>query len=601
MKKEQDLDDTNETFELEYPNDLVKSKTPESQRPGATLTSGTKVGEELVGGVESQEVPQRPNLGSSQISQSRKRRRKPLGKDVCLSLGDIATVEKVTPAAAKRLINDDAAFVLRPWKKAKPTESISAASTIALSTSMVPSAGIRRIKALKGGLSVGAQPTSITPAVPSPEPIPAPAVFPLDQSTPGPAVPPLVQSTPGPTVPPLVQSTPAAAHSDSIPGPKSSNTATGSTIAVTESPRDVPPQRISKKGTTATSEADITNAAGSKPYQKHPRHWNNDGNIIVAIGGVGYKLHRSRLENTSGLLRRIIKVSFDAIQADGRTAGKDNKSGLKIAWVKQGERAGEVMVPVITLDEVKGMNSVDWERLVDAMDDAITYARNPPPLGQVYSILRASYELRFLSFARWARSIIEADIWSEDLAKLGTPPPDDADPVEALSLGRRCWMPGVAKRAMYELLKDKLFWQGSSAKGEKQSRIKLPMKEIMLLTSARAKLQMRWIKETSQLSDALIPCGAEVQAGARPCVGLTPLAAHEVHRGLVIQSDVQGRYVDDIIGGLDALSNLAWGAEGGFCLGCVEQLTGNWTAAQRETWKDCEELFDIRRESVSVA
>ncbi|KAF6751499.1 hypothetical protein DFP72DRAFT_779323, partial [Ephemerocybe angulata] len=118
----------------------------------------------------------------------------------------------------------------------------------------------------------------------------------------------------------------------------------------------------------------------------------------------------------------------------------------------------------------------------------------PPSLYRVYSILRASHSLSIPTFELWARKIV-TDASSDDLHELGSEIPQDVDLIEVLNLGRSFALPGVVKRVMYELLKDEVFMQRSDDRDDGGSNLtaKLSLDDVLLLTSARAKLQLRWI------------------------------------------------------------------------------------------------------------
>lgn len=233
-------------------------------------------------------------------------------------------------------------------------------------------------------------------------------------------------------------------------------------------------------------------------------------------------------------------------------------------------------------------------------------------------------------------------MWSEDLDSIrGSVVNDDLDSnaskdirthglsaTEAVVLGRLCGVKGVVKRGMYELVKSETFEQGCSeeddeddsdsgvgqaggsrAKGKgkrrngdgekdsKRKRERLTQKDYMKLTTARSRLLSRWMRETAQFPEELLPCAtstarAEVyraaedtsgrtdgEAGSKEigegtgernkdedrewkgCTGSDPLAAREAHRRLVLQSGVQEAYLNDVVGGLGVLISLNWGRD----------------------------------------
>lgn len=396
---------------------------------------------------------------------------------------------------------------------------------------------------------------------------------------------------------PSTQHVPANASPSADAAPSSSTTLnsslyTGGPSTVSTTPSTS--QLVSAHNTpSATAAPNVPILA----YRQHERHWNRDGNLIVVIGGVGYKLHQSRVAKLSKWFSALIAEASDDATGSGiftyQGKGKERMVESDQQIRRRAGVDGRKGILRVELDEVEER---DWETLVDALDDAITYFQNPPSLNQVYAILRAARALSFPAFESWAKTIVQ-DAWSDDLKRLGEPLPQGADPVEAMTVGRRCGMPTVLKRAIYELLKDELFYQDADdaheADGDEGgggSNAVLSTKVILLLTSARAKLQSSWVRETAQFPDALLQppnCGG-------PCTSMDANAAHTAHRELVIRSGVQERYMNDVIGGFGELAEGKW-AQKGFCPTCVGTLRAGWRASTDRVWGECDELFGLVR------
>ncbi|KAF6750220.1 hypothetical protein DFP72DRAFT_911379 [Ephemerocybe angulata] len=391
-----------------------------------------------------------------------------------------------------------------------------------------------------------------------------------------------------------------------IPGPIATLPTPYSSMTMTCSPNAAGPSTVSTNPSTSQLlSAHNTPSATAAPnvpipaYRQHERHWNRDGNLIVVIGGVGYKLHQSRVAKLSKWFSALIAESSDDAAGSGIVTyegkGKERmvesdeqirrRAGVSVDWEKSAEDGADVVLRV-ELDEMKWVEEQDWEMLVDALDDAITYFQNPPPLTCLYAVLRAARALSFPAFESWAKTIVQG-AWSDDLKQLGEPLPQGADPVGAMTVGRRCGMPGVLKRAigMPTIAREA---DGDERGG--RSNAVLPTKVILLLTSARAKLQSIWVRETAQFPDALLQppnCGG-------PCTSMDANAAHTAHRELVIRSGVQERYMNDVIGGFVELAEGKW-AQKGFCPTCVGTLRAGWRASRDRVWGECDELFGLVR------
>lgn len=317
-------------------------------------------------------------------------------------------------------------------------------------------------------------------------------------------------------------------------------------------------------------------APATTGYRKHSRHWNPDGSLIVVVGGVGYRLSRSRLTKLSNALADVLKSS---------TAKAPKWPGVSATLEKESDGG---KIPVVHLDEATCVDGRDWERLVDVLD-APDFRDDPPSLSRVYSVLRASHALSIHTFEQWAREIV-TDTWSDDLHELGSKIPQGADLVEVLNLGRSFALPGLVKRVMYELLKDEVFMQQSddADDGDSNFTAKLSLDDVLVLTSARAKLQLRWIRETVKFPRAQmkVPC-------LPSCIFCRKGGAGSAHQKLVANCGMQEAYLNDVLAGFDALAKLPWAEEDGFCCRCAPVMAGLWRKAKVQIWEECDKLFGV--------
>ncbi|KAF5320508.1 hypothetical protein D9611_010707 [Ephemerocybe angulata] len=347
---------------------------------------------------------------------------------------------------------------------------------------------------------------------------------------------------------------------------------------------------------TDVEEDDSAHPSGIHRHPKHDRHWEEDGNVIVSLGDMMYRLYRGRLARESEWFsdgfKRVtsVKGKGKATENDPFSLDYDEETRMEVVFVD--------------LNRV-GVCKKDWETLMDMVDDAVIYLGMSLSMDKLTAILRASHLLRFNRVEVGAKRVLR-DAWSDDLDRLRKKRRvGSRDAAAALAIARTCGgLPGVVKRSMYQLLKDESLGQGQDSYGKgkegETGRVGLATGDIVLLISARAKLQKRWMNETAQYPEALLPCphdttydaSAEIKGG---CVAKDPLAAREAHRKLVIASGFQDEWVNDVMGGLEALQSLPWGDEGKFCMGCVEELGRMWHNAREQTWDDCEGWFDIVR------
>ncbi|RXW15093.1 hypothetical protein EST38_g10761 [Candolleomyces aberdarensis] len=435
------------------------------------------------------------------------------------------------------------------------------------------------------------------------------------------------------------------------PQPRSKPRSTGS---MAPPPSTVPPtfaeSSISNASSNSSTNSNPNNQSSSliaANYTKHPEFWQLDGSLQVQIRNVRFKLTRSRMVRISGLFKDVI----DSVSSKAR--GKRRMGGVRVSW--------EGTMPVVTLDEEKVVSASDFEVWVRAVEDTFSYLASGPSLTSIYALQRASTALRSPSPLAHATKVV-SDVWSGDLKKLTTTKLSGATEVLALSRksgGIGGTMDGVVKRAMYELLRHETFEQedsdsdeddceifsvhGSSEEedevypknrsskggrhGDNRKKWKLPTKDVMLLTSARAKLQRRWMKDTAVYPGELLPCQGlssspttssttSTSSGQLPprapsaCPGTNPPLAQEVFRKLLLSApssaaesnlndedtiDHVEAYMDDVVCGYTALLSLPWRERAGFCDDCVERQRRMWSGTRERVWKDCEVLFGLRK------
>ncbi|KAF6748847.1 hypothetical protein DFP72DRAFT_911381 [Ephemerocybe angulata] len=333
-------------------------------------------------------------------------------------------------------------------------------------------------------------------------------------------------------------------------------------------------------------------------YKKHPRHWKSDGSVYVVLGLSVYRLYRSRLVESSAWFNEVLKASPSGPTPSASAKGKEPESGAGVVlW--NAEANGTIM-PTVKLDGVEGVNQRDWERLLDAMDDAISYVHREPPTHVVLSILRVSLALQFLHFLNWAKRTL-SEAWSGELLATGGFSEKGLlrleDAPDVVAVGRMCGLPSVVKRAMYELLKDQTFGQGAGGKS-------LSTEDIMRLVHLRSSMQRMWVQQTTTYPPDLLPCrvplppkppGQQKSAHQGPvCIALHKhLAARDVHRKLVIESGIQDAFMCDFFNGMKELVNLPWASEG-FCADCVGRLHARWGwSMTKPIWDRCTNLVGV--------
>ncbi|KAK7472111.1 hypothetical protein VKT23_000231 [Stygiomarasmius scandens] len=413
-------------------------------------------------------------------------------------------------------------------------------------------------------------------------------------------------------------------------------------------PKPIPPRSASQSSRTETPTA-LASQTQVK-YQKHHTHWVSDGNVIVRISNVQFKLFKSVLSKQS----KWFSDTFE--EMDGRQP-QDQYIGY----------------PVYVLDGLVSLK--DFEKLLDAMDGAITYVHDPPPFPVLASIIRASTALDFMHFKRYSRRLLE-DKWAVPAALRPSKPDakkenqkekrndqvkdgddsgeddDDEDPdidvgslVDPISyphtsilLARDCDIPSILPRAMYELVASEEFGlnevrtQGlNSSKHEvidvdaddeevededeekkdkdgKKHRPKLPEDIYHRLIRAREKLTTLWMThivvppdvqhsdDTSDEDEGKDDGSSDSEGSDSDCPAADRGRDLQIYTYGVLtpRGNIDSLFVDfryDPITGVKYIMELDWRSRG-YCENCVRERKKAWINMIKSWWRIFEETIN---------
>lgn len=160
--------------------------------------------------------------------------------------------------------------------------------------------------------------------------------------------------------------------------------------------------------------------------------------------------------------------------------------------------------------------------------------------------------------------------------------------IESLMLARRCNIPAILKRVLYELMRSPNF-------GQQPSGPQLSYADLTTLSTVREELVMLWIDVTAAPSassprpiNKLAACASTLQY--LRCTTRDRVRADSVHVELVNNSGTFGDFVWDPVCGLQALIEQDWAGEG-FCMECVELRQVVWQRIREKVWKKLDRLF----------
>ncbi|KAJ6464536.1 hypothetical protein C8R45DRAFT_1107418 [Mycena sanguinolenta] len=332
-----------------------------------------------------------------------------------------------------------------------------------------------------------------------------------------------------------------------------------------------PPAKRSKK---------ISAAA---PAHKHEDHWALDGNVIIQVQDVKYKLQKSRLAKHSPWFCGL----FD---------------GQKVAGGEHVERTEDDSAPTYILS-LPDLTAKDFTRLLDAFDKAITYVHKDPSFQRIASILRVSTLLSFPDFRDWAVRLLE-DRWSSALGDLSTEAIPHA--TETVLLARSFDVPTILKRALYELVRLAGYGQSDRDGG-------VSSQDYRALVNAREHLTTAWWQtmqtmtpyspdlmfcaSTPQPADPAVPAPDPAADPAVPppaqarCTTTDPLQSAKAYHKLVQASDVANDFLHDPLCGLRVLIDADWAGEG-YCDACVKRRRDMWAHKREKLWENLDIWLD---------
>ncbi|KZP20254.1 hypothetical protein FIBSPDRAFT_954638 [Athelia psychrophila] len=288
----------------------------------------------------------------------------------------------------------------------------------------------------------------------------------------------------------------------------------------------------------------------TSPLTRHPKFWDPYGDVIIRVEKIMFKLQAINLTRQSKYFDRLINCSKETSQHDDGS------------------------LPVY---HVTTTTAHDFEALLTATDsDAlVSYLLKCPPFHVVASILRVSTALNFPKLRDYAVNCLN-DVWSDDLEKFSTTSKWLEHSPEAIHLSRRCNVPSIRKRAMYELVRKS---------GSCETEVHLTKADLVMLSRVKDAINNEWwrymlreksnacVKEPSRLS------------GPPACLGFPAM-----HLTLPRNAEFLIQRARDPISGYKDASDAPWKA---ICDSCVEAKRIEWRKERSRIWMMLDGLFEL--------
>ncbi|KAJ7096982.1 hypothetical protein C8R43DRAFT_853615, partial [Mycena crocata] len=316
-------------------------------------------------------------------------------------------------------------------------------------------------------------------------------------------------------------------------------------------------------------------------FAKHSRFWMLDGNVILRFESVAFKVHRSRLSTQSIWFEKLFE----------RRAGREEpleEDEENIATVVVEDLDG---CDVYHLDPLASVE--DFEALLTAMEDAIEFYYAGPQFLTASAVFRAATVFKFEKFEKFTKKYL-LDMFSNRLEDLTVD--SVAYSATAVDLGRTWNLPGIIKRAMYELVRappEAPPPSNSSSDGDNDTSSPLESLEandVIRLLNTQKHLSAEWL---SVLTVERCP--------AKPhCTASNRSAGWSAIVGGKDRTNILHKFRYDPICGLDALIAVNWISTCSFCEACAGARRKALREKQVEIWRDLDRWFEISYDGVEV-
>lgn len=302
---------------------------------------------------------------------------------------------------------------------------------------------------------------------------------------------------------------------------------------------------------------------------KHEQFWIIDGNTVLEVGDVLFKLHRSRLVDQSTFFASLLDEQ-DVLMDDGVVVESDEHGMIY---------------------RLSNTTPTDLEALLQLDKNPMAYYFVPPTFPVLAAALRAATALGFDTYRAFAVKLLE-NAWSSSLADLTTESKSNA--AEVVILARTCGIKSVLKRAFYEMVRISGYGLGDGElDGEESQEISRAderrlerMREHLISAWSQVALRLdRSFKCPNQSKETpgMVFGSSSTSVRLRGCPSLS--WKQDAWERRVHDSGLYDEYQFDPLCGLQALIDIKWDEEEGWCSDCVRARREALARMRQKTWE----------------
>ncbi|KAG1738601.1 uncharacterized protein EDB91DRAFT_1054438 [Suillus paluster] len=308
---------------------------------------------------------------------------------------------------------------------------------------------------------------------------------------------------------------------------------------------------------------------------KHEQFWILDGNTVLEVGGVLFKLHRSRLVDQSMFFAGLLDEQD--VHMDDSVVVESDEHGL--------------------VYHLSNTTPKDLEALLQLDKNPMAYYFTPPTFPALAAILRGATALGFDTYRSFAVKVLE-NAWSSSLADFTTETKPNA--VEVVALARTCGIESVLKRAFYEMVRLAGYGLGDGElDGSDGGSLEISRADERRLERMREQLISTWSQAAVRVDRSFIcpnqpkemidhtaatgPSSSTSPTHLSKCP--SPSSKRDAWERRVHDSGLYDEYQFDPLCGLQALIDIKWDEDEAWCLDCVRARREAWTRMRQRTWE----------------
>ncbi|KAI0819881.1 hypothetical protein BC628DRAFT_954797 [Trametes gibbosa] len=341
-----------------------------------------------------------------------------------------------------------------------------------------------------------------------------------------------------------------------------------------------PPKRI-KSSPAAVASASTT-------HRESPEFYYSDGNVVLMVKDVKFKLHQSRLVAHCGIFRR---------QWGSQASEKGHEGVLNVNDVADNSTLshGDNKPGAELCQKLKGFSATEFTLFLKAFETPSMLTTHTPQQDTIISLLRVAAKLECPAVRDIAKARLQ-QLWPLTVPSPGAKTKSLSLTFAIIHAARKYHLPELLRRAFYELIRKPSFWDRVSSD---RANVDLSDADLLILFSVRHILQQKWRALVSTEPSPGKPClRYEARPNAKQCRYATISTERVASWGsyFIASGDFENGAIDpichvDVV--LDSAHFNPTGTNRSWCDLCLNERRKAWETAKGQWWDMLDGLFNI--------